>query len=78
MGVAYPWSLLQSHYSIGWTGIHDVLYLTGIHDVLYLLLGSDVPFIAGLIEDDDTPGSQTLTNDVCVCVKECVEWLHHT
>jgi len=55
MGVAYPWSLLQSHYSIGWTGIHDVLYL---------LLGSDVPFIAGLIEDDDTPGSQTLTNDV--------------
>ena len=73
MGVAYPWSLLQSHYSIGWTGIQDVLYL---------LLGSDmlVPFITRLIEDDDTPGSQTLTNDVCVCVcvKECVEWLHHT
>jgi hypothetical protein len=32
--------------------------------LLYLLLGSDVPFIARLIEDDDMPGSQTLTNDV--------------
>jgi len=43
------------HTGIGWTGIHDVLYL---------LPGSDMPFIACLIEDDDTPGKQTLTDDV--------------